>query len=174
MLVREQLRAAVEAIMFSRSEPIKAEELAKITEASLYDVETVMAELSEEYNNKERGIRISSGQAGYSMCTDPGYYEYVRRANKPLAVKLSQAAIETLAVIAYRQPITRAEIEAIRGVKADRILQSLLVRELIQEVGKKDVPGRPLMYGTTAEFLKLFGLASLDELPHEPGEAQSI
>jgi segregation and condensation protein B len=99
------------------------------------------------------------------MCTRPSYHEFVRKANQPLIARLSQAALETLAIIAYQQPITRPEIEAVRGVRVDRALQSLVKRGLIADVGRREIVGRPLMYGTTNDFLKLFGLGSLEELP---------
>ncbi|NLV15900.1 MAG: SMC-Scp complex subunit ScpB [Syntrophomonadaceae bacterium] len=165
MLVRDELKGAIEAILFVRHEPVKVKEIARITGASSEDVLVLLTELTKEYNEKKSGIQIINSSEGYAMCTRPFYHEYVRQANQPLVTKLSQAALETLAIIAYRQPLTRPEMEAVRGVRVDRVLQSLLKRGLIREVGQKAVPGRPMMYGTTHEFLKLFGLASLEELP---------
>ncbi|NLB19121.1 MAG: SMC-Scp complex subunit ScpB [Syntrophomonadaceae bacterium] len=165
MLVRDELKGAIEAILFVRSEPIKVKEIAKITGASPEDILVLLTELTNDYNEKKSGMQIVTSTEGYAICTRPFYHEYVRQANQPLVAKLSQAALETLAIIAYRQPLTRPEMEAVRGVRVDRVLQSLLKRGLIQEVGHKAAPGRPMMYGTTHEFLKTFGLASLEELP---------
>lgn len=165
MLVREALKGAIEAILFVRAEAVSVEEIVRITEVSREDAAIILTELALEYNERKSGIMIVSSEAGFVMCTRPEYHEYIKKANPPLDTRLSQAALETLAIIAYRQPVTRAEIESVRGVRADRALQSLQKRGLIQEVGKKDVPGKPMMYGTTEEFLKLFGLASLQDLP---------
>jgi segregation and condensation protein B len=172
MLSRNQIKAAIEAILFARSDAINLKDLAHIVGISVTDADIVLKELILEYNERESGIQIASGPDGYVMCTRPDYYEYVKKAHAPAAVKLSQAAIETLAIIAYRQPVTRAEIEAIRGVKVDRIITSLSNRGLVEETGKKEAPGRPGLYATTTEFLKLFGLTSLDELPRKPEEAK--
>lgn len=165
MLVREELKGAIEAILFARAEAIHVEEIARITGVSREDAQIIMTELAQEYNERKSGIEIVSSETGFVMCTRPEYHEYVKEASSPQVTRLSQAALETLAIIAYRQPITRAEVEAVRGVRADRALQSLQKRGLIEEVGKKSVPGRPVMYGTTGEFLKLFGLTSLQDLP---------
>jgi segregation and condensation protein B len=165
MLVREDLKGAIEAILFARAEATPVEEIARITGVSREDALTILTELALEYNERKSGIEIVSSEAGFAMCTRPEYHEYVKEASLPQVARLSQAALETLAIIAYRQPVTRAEVEAVRGVRADRALQSLQKRGLIQEVGKKSAPGRPVMYGTTGEFLKLFGLTSLQDLP---------
>lgn len=173
MLVREQIKAAVEAVLFSRSEAIMLEDLARVIGIPADDAGGILSELIEEYNESERGVQIVANQSGYVMCTRPQYHDYVKKANNPLAVRLSQAALETLAIIAYRQPVTRTEMEAVRGVKIDRVLHSLLGRGLIEEVGKKDVPGRPGLYATTPEFLRLFGLSSLEDLPQQSEETEN-
>ena len=165
MLAREEIKGAVEAILFACVEPIDPGSIAKAVGISYQDAKLILEELRLEYNEGTRGIKIALSESGYSMCTREEYHEYIRKVNKPAAVRLSQAALETLAIIAYCQPVTRAEIEAIRGVRVDKVLNSLIGRGLVAEVGRKDVPGRPSMYGTTAEFLKLFGLTSLAQLP---------
>jgi len=165
MLVRQELKGAVEAVLFARTEPLSPEEIARITGASNEDVVIILSELALEYDERKSGIAIVVSEAGYAMCTRPEYYEYVKRAKAPLVTRLSQAALETLAIVAYRQPVTKAEVESVRGVKSDRTLQSLLKRGLIQELGRRNIPGKPVVYGTTSEFLKLFGLSSLSELP---------
>jgi len=165
MLVRKELKGAIEAILFARAEAVPVEDIMRVTGVSQEDVLTILTELTLEYNEKKSGISIVSSEAGWAMCTRPEYHEFVKEAGAPQAARLSQGALETLAIIAYRQPVTRAEVEAVRGVRADRALQSLHKRGLIQEIGKKQAPGRPVMYGTTGEFLKLFGLTSLEDLP---------
>ncbi|MGE5416309.1 MAG: SMC-Scp complex subunit ScpB [Acidobacteriota bacterium] len=172
MLAREQLKAAIEAVLFARSEPISAEEMGRIVGVSTQDARIILNELCMEYNDTVKGIQVNSSREGYAMCTHPDYHEYVKKANPGAAVRLSQAALETLAIIAYRQPLTRPEMEAVRGVKVDRVLNSLLARGLIEELGKKEGPGRPILYGTTPEFLKLFGLTSLEDLPQRLEEAE--
>ncbi|MGE5371443.1 MAG: SMC-Scp complex subunit ScpB [Solirubrobacterales bacterium] len=170
MLARQEMKSALEAILFARSEAITPEEMARALEGERSDVEELLQELMLEYNADARGVQIIENAGGYVLCTRPEYHEIIRRANRPTAVRLSQAALETLAIIAYRQPVTRAEIESHRGVKTDRVLHTLLGRGLIEEVGRKDGPGRPSMFATTSEFLKLFGLTHLAELPREPKE----
>ncbi len=175
MLCKEDILGAIEAILFVRTEPAGAEEIAGIVGISSEEALEALQELETRYENLNSGLQIVKHSKGYSMCTRPVYHEYVHRANLPQAAKLSQAAMETLAIIAYRQPLTRPEIEAVRGVRVDRTLQSLMKRDLIYEVGRREVAGRPLVYATTNEFLKLFGLTSLDELPHiEEGENEQI
>ncbi len=165
MLMRDEIKASVEAILFTRSERIGLDELVEILDVPLIDLKVILDEMILEYNKKERGIQIVAVDDGYLMCTKTDYSDILVRMAKPLRRRLSPAALETLAIIAYQQPITRAEIERIRGVKADRIITSLLGRGIIKEAGHKAVPGKPLLYITSEEFLRVFGLSSLDELP---------
>ncbi|MGI5922264.1 MAG: SMC-Scp complex subunit ScpB [Syntrophomonadaceae bacterium] len=166
MLMRDQAKGAIEAILFVRSEPISIDELVEILELPLVDLKIILQEMITEYNDNKRGIQIVGVSGGYVMCTRPEYAEFVSRMNRPVKRRLSPAAMETLAIIAYQQPVTRAEIEKIRGVKADKVINSLLDRGLIRELGPKAVAGKPMQYITTEEFLKVFGLASLSELPN--------
>ncbi|MCR4399811.1 MAG: SMC-Scp complex subunit ScpB [Syntrophomonadaceae bacterium] len=165
MLMRREVRAALEAMLFAAGRPLTVEELAQAVDMAAPDVRALLDELVLEYNEKGSGLLVAASGQGYLMCTSPEYAPYVKKILGPGEKRLSQAALETLAVVAYRQPVTRAEIEAVRGVRVDRTLASLLARGLVAEVGRKEVPGRPALYGTTVEFLRVFGMTSLDELP---------
>jgi segregation and condensation protein B len=159
-------KAVVEALVFASSEPVSVKELSVIIELNEETVGRLLEELAQEYNGLDRGIQIIEVAGGYQFVTKPEYVGYLEKLKKvPRQAPLSQAALETLAIIAYRQPITRAEIETIRGVRVDSSLSTLLERGLIEEIGRKEGPGRPILYGSTKGFLKYFGLKDLDELP---------
>jgi segregation and condensation protein B len=158
--------AVIEALIFASSEPLKGKEIASILGLTEETVKELIRDLQQEYQDKRRGIQIIEVAEGYQFLTNPEYASYVEKLKKvPRQPTLSQAALETLAIIAYKQPITRAEIETLRGVRVDSSLSTLLERGLIQEAGRKDGPGRPILYVTTTAFLKYFGLKTLDELP---------
>ncbi|NLU50844.1 MAG: SMC-Scp complex subunit ScpB [Syntrophomonadaceae bacterium] len=171
MLARDEIKAAIEAMLFASGEPLPLEEIARVVGIPVEDTNGILNELVLEYNKSGHGIQVVEAAAGYSLCTKDTYYQFVKAVRRRPAKKLSQAALETLAIIAYQQPVTRAEIEAIRGVRAERMLNSLLARGLIAEAGRKEVPGRPVLYVTTPEFLKLFGMTGLTDLPREDKEA---
>lgn len=163
--MRDEVKAAVEAILFMRGERVGTDELVEILDVPMPELRDIMRELIAEYFQPGRGLQIVPVDDGYLMCTKKEYSDILARAARPIRRRLSQAALETLALIAYRQPITRAEIEKIRGVKVDRVINNLLERGLIEEVGVKDTVGKPILYGTTVEFLRLYGLTSLKDLP---------
>ncbi|NLL18754.1 MAG: SMC-Scp complex subunit ScpB [Clostridia bacterium] len=165
MLFADNLKATIECILFAAPEPITVKEMAAIMELHVEEVEELLAELTHDYNDTARGLQIQAVAGGYKMTTKPAFAPYVEKLCRPKSNPLSKPALETLAIIAYRQPVTRAEIEAIRGVKVDHLLTNLLERNLIQEVGRKETPGRPILYGTTKEFLEYLGLYSLKDLP---------
>ena len=162
-------KGVIEAILFAAGREVKITELMSALEASSEEVITLVESMKEDYKNENRGLQIVNVGEAYQLCTKQEYYEYLYtifdKRNKP---NLSQAAIETLAIIAYNPKITRAEIEAIRGVNSDGTIYKLLEYNLIESVGKLDAPGRPTMYSTTSNFLKLFDLESLEELPDLP------
>jgi len=161
---KKNTKNMIESILLVAEKPITAKELSKCTEAMISEVQKFLSELINDY--KERGIKIIKKGDYYSMVTDPESAEAVCLfLNEELRHDLSAAAIETLSIITYRQPATRVEIEEIRGVASDQILRNLLLRGLIQEVGRKETPGRPILYGTTMEFLQYFGLKDENELP---------
>lgn len=165
MLMRAEIKAAIEALLFVSGERISGKELMELIDLSEADLNEIMPEMMLEYNQSPRGIQILALDGGYIMGTKPEYAPVVSRMIRPAARRLSSAALETLAIVAYRQPVSKAEIEQIRGVKTDRVIGTLMEKGLIKELGQKAVPGKPILYGTTHEFLKLFALAGLDELP---------
>jgi segregation and condensation protein B len=164
IMKNKNTKKIIESILLVAEKPISSKELSKCTEAMVSEVQDVLVELIKEYEN--RGIKIIRKGEYYSMVTDPENAEAVSRfLNEELRHDLSGAALETLSIITYKQPVTRLEIEEIRGVASDQILRNLLIRGLIQEVGRKDSPGRPILYGTTMEFLQYFGLEGEHQLP---------
>lgn len=162
-------RAIIEALIFASSEPITVKNIAEIVQISEHTVKQIITDLMEEYQNSKRGIQIHEVANGFQFCTHPECASYLEKLQKiPRNVGLSQASIETLAIIAYKQPITKAEIEALRGVSVESAIATLVDKSLIEEAGRKDSPGRPIMYRTTNQFLKYFGLNTLSELPKIP------
>ncbi len=162
-----QLQQVLEAIIYVAEDPVKTELLKEILpEESLDKIEEAMLRLMEEFNSRPGGMMIREVAGGFRMTTRPEHHEYIRAylKSRPNA-RLSLAALETLAVIAYRQPVTLAEILSIRGKKSSTALQTLLERKLVAIVGRKPVVGRPILYGTSREFLIHFGLKDLSELP---------
>mgnify|MGYP001124974028 CR=1 FL=1 len=162
--MKNNLKKLIESILLVAEKPVTVKELSKSTEEMTANVQKALVELIKEY--KDRGIKIIKKGEYYSMVTDPESAEVVCRfLNEELRHDLSNAALETLSIITYKQPVTRLDIEEIRGVASDQILRNLLIRGLVQEVGRKESPGRPILYGTTMEFLQYFGINSEKELP---------
>jgi segregation and condensation protein B len=161
----EDKRAALECLLFVAGGPVPVGTLAACLGLSSDDVVELALELKTLYDEEGRGLQIREVAGGYQMCTRPQFANYVEAFLQPELPALSMAALETLAIIAYRQPVTRAEIENIRGVKVDGVLNTLLSRGLVQEAGRKDAPGRPILYATTPRFLEFLGLKDLSELP---------
>ena len=161
------LKAVIEAAIYVTDEPLSPEQIALALEQPLDRVKEILAQLANEYAAPDRGLTIREIAGGYKLATKPEHHEAIRRFVKNLQppLKLSLAALETLAVIAYKQPITAPEIMEIRGVQGAGVLKTLLDRKLIATAGRKNVLGKPIMYKTTREFLLQFGLASLAELP---------
>lgn len=164
-----QKKAIIEAILFSAGRPVKKSDLILALEISQEDIENLVENMQEEYKKENRGIEIIKMEDSYQLCSKKELYSYIYpvldKRNKP---SLSNAALETLAIVAYNSQITRAEIEAIRGVSADACVYKLLEYGLIEEAGKLDLPGKPMSYKTTPEFLRMFGYSSLEELPELP------
>ena len=162
----EKEQSIVEAILFLETEPLDLASIARIAGLSKEVVEKALEYLTERYSAGAHGIEIVQVGGGYLVSPKRELWEFLKeRYGKRNDTKLSKAALETLSIIAYSQPITRAEIESLRGVAADTMIRLLLDRELIKETGKKDAPGRPIQYGTTKEFLKFFRLNSIADLP---------
>ena len=163
--MQDEIKACVEAILFVRAERVGLDELVELLDVHLLDLKVILDDMLLEYNKYSRGIQIVAVEGGYLMCTRPEYAGVLSRVEKPVRRLLSSSALETLAIIAYRQPATRAEIEKIRGVRSDKMINTLLEKGLIEEAGYKDTIGRPLTYKTTIEFLRLLGLTTIKELP---------
>jgi segregation and condensation protein B len=162
----EKETALVEAILYLESEPIDEGGIARVSGLSKDVVKKALDYLNEKYASPDSGITLSRIGGGIMIAPKREYWENLKeRYGKKNEGKISRAAMETLAIVAYSQPVTRAEIEKIRGVSADTMIRLLLEKELVREAGKKDIPGKPVMYGTTREFLKLFRLNSIADLP---------
>lgn len=163
------IKSIIEAILFSAGTVVETKKLMSILELSNEDIDTIMQNMKNEFEEQNRGIEIIKVNQGYQLCSKKEYYDYIypifdNRA-KP---SLSAAALETLSIIAYNPKITRSEVEQIRGVNSDGTIYKLLEYNLIEEVGRLDAPGRPTIYSTTNEFLKMFGITNLEELPELP------
>lgn len=159
------LLALVEALLFAAPEPVSSKRLAEICESGEEEVRAALAALGEHLADERHGVEIGEVAGGYRLFTKRRFAGFVEALLQPARSRLSPAALETLAVIAYRQPVTRLEIEVIRGVQCDHAIRTLLDRELIRVVGRRDAPGRPMLFGTTPAFLEHFGLRDLSELP---------
>ncbi len=165
----EKIKATIEAILFATGRQVNIKELMISLEMPKEDLENIIVSMQEEYKRENRGIEIIKVEDSYQLCTKKELYEYLYPIlDKRAKPNLSNAALETLAIIAYNPKITRAEIESIRGVSADACIYKLLEYGLIQETGKSDLPGKPMTYGTSNEFLKMFGYTSLNDLPELP------
>ncbi|MDD7370508.1 MAG: SMC-Scp complex subunit ScpB [Firmicutes bacterium] len=162
----EHYEGAIEALLFAMG---KSVELSALAKAIGHDTETtrkIIRNMMLKYNGEDRGIKIIELENSYQMCTKEEYYDYlVKLALQPKKAILTDVMLETLSIVAYKQPVTKLEIEKIRGVKCDHAINKLIEYNLVQEVGRLDAPGRPILFGTTEEFLRSFGVQGLDELP---------
>ena len=165
----ENIEAIIEAILFAAGRVVKINELIYVLEKNEEEINTIIKHMQSEYKTQNRGIEIIKVEDGYQLATKKELYEYIYPIlDKRTKPNLSTAALETLSIIAYNPRITRAEIEAIRGVSADACVYKLLEYGLVEEAGKTDLPGKPMSYKTTDEFLKMFGYTSLNDLPELP------
>ncbi|HCP15410.1 MAG TPA: SMC-Scp complex subunit ScpB [Peptococcaceae bacterium] len=155
----------LEALLLCSAEPLTLKALSDITEFESAEILDLLAAIQADYQQQNRGFALTEIAGGWMFATYPQHAPYIEKLVKPRLSSLSQAALEVLSIVAYRQPITRAEIEEIRGVSCDSSLGTLLDRGLIDEKGRKDAPGRPILFGTTTDFLKYFGLSSIKDLP---------
>jgi segregation and condensation protein B len=160
----ERLRAVLECLLFVAREPVTPRQVAQTLALEETAAEAALEELRRGFAGSG-GLQVTCVAGGYEMATRPEFAEHVAAFLRPPAQKLSRQALETLAIIAYQQPMTQPQIDALRGVNSDGVLKTLLERDLIAEVGRAETVGRPILYGTTAEFLKHFGLKDLTELP---------
>ncbi len=160
------IKSAFESMLFTWGEPLDVKLAAEVMNINWKEAYTYFKELQEEYVQENRGIQIREINKSFQFVTNEENSDYIQRLCTPVKHKrLSQSALEVLAIIAYKQPVTKGEIEAIRGIKCDRVIEGLEKKELIKEVGRSNAIGRPILYGTTDEFLKAFGFRTLKDLP---------
>jgi len=163
---REEIRSIIESLLFVADGPQSLQRFAEVLDGvDRETIQSILNELQIELETQNRGIRLVEVAGGYQLRTPKSNADWVKKFLGGRPARMGKATLETLAIIAYRQPITKAEIEAIRGVDVDGVIGTLLERNLIRAVARKDVPGRPFLYGTTAEFLQLFNLKDLSQLP---------
>ena len=163
---RVQEEAAIEAILFTMGESVEVSKLAELIGENVRTTKKILEEMQQKYEEENRGIMLAWFDDSVQLCTKPEMYEYlIQIAKNPRKMTLTDTVIETLSIIAYKQPVTRMDIERIRGVNCDHAINKLLEYDLITELGRLDAPGRPLLFGTTEQFLRCFGVKSLEELP---------
>ncbi|MEG0292290.1 MAG: SMC-Scp complex subunit ScpB [Anaerovoracaceae bacterium] len=166
MTTKKSLKSALESMMFIWGEPLEAKVCAEVLNVETKEIYELFLELQEEYIQEGRGIEIRRINKSFQFVTKEANAEYIERLCTPVKKKkLSQSALEVLAIIAYKQPVTRGEVESIRGVKCERVLEGLSKKDLIKEVGRSNAIGRPILYGTTDAFLKYFNFESIKDLP---------
>ena len=160
------MESIIEGILFTMGDSVEPGKIAKALEVDKSEVIKCLDSMMKRYEEENRGIRLMKLDDSYQMCTSPDIYEYlIRIAKQPKKYVLTEVLLETLSIIAYKQPVTKTEIERIRGVKSDFAVNKLIEYQLVEEVGRLDAPGRPLLFGTTEEFLRRFGVQSADTLP---------
>ncbi len=172
-MLYDKLTGALEAVLFAAGEPLSVAEIAAIMQLEKPQVWELLGNLSQVYEDEGRGLMLREVGGGYQLVTKPEHYRMLSSMGKKKEIKLTNAAMETLAIVAFKQPVTRAEMEAIRGVKVDGVVNNLLELDLVAEAGRKKTLGNPILYATTDKFLNVFGLSSLDELPR-PDAVQNL
>lgn len=171
----KEIQAILEGILFAAGDAVELERLADIVDVDKKSLREILGKMIEDYNYSRRGIHIIRMDDSYQMCTRGEYFEYISRlAEPPRKQNLSNAALEVLSIVAYKQPVTRSSIEHIRGVNCDYIVNRLIERNFIEEKGRLDAPGRPILFGTTQHFLRSFGISALQELPEFDSLGQTI
>jgi len=162
----KEVKSIIESLLFVAGEPVTLDTLRKIVEVDKYNTDRILRDLINDYSINNSGLLILEVAGGFQMVTNPASSPWIKKLlSTSMPKRLTQSSLETIAIIAYRQPIIKAEIEAIRGVNSDGVVKTLLDRRLVKILGRKEAPGRPLMYGTTQEFMQYFGLKDLAELP---------
>jgi len=166
MASKKTIKSAIESMMFVWGKPLDIKDVADVFNADKKEIYEYFKELQEEYEQEGRGIVIREVNKSFQFVTRKENLDYIERLCTPVKhKKLSQSALEVLAIVAYKQPVTKGEIEAVRGIRCDRVIEGLTKKKLVAEVGRSDAVGRPILYGTTDEFLKQFGFETLKELP---------
>ena len=168
---RKQLEAVIEALLFTLGSAVEIKKLSEVTETNIEQVEGAIDALSEKYADSSHGITLIRLEDKVQLCTKTEFYEYlIKVAKAPRNYVLTDTVLETLSIIAYKQPVTKLQIEHIRGVSSDHAIDKLVEYDLVKELGRLDAPGRPLLFGTTDEFLRAFGVKSLEDLPELNGD----
>ena len=161
-----KIKGIIEAVLFAMGESVALSRLAEVLEMEEDALKEVLSEMQKDYSGLDRGICLIELDGAYQICTKIETYEYIKKlVSQPKKRSLTDVMLETLSIIAYKQPVTKAEIEKIRGVKCDHAINKLVEYELVRELGRLDAPGRPILFGTTEEFLRCFGVQGLEELP---------
>lgn len=162
----KKIMAVVEAVLFAMGDSVELSSLSHVLEKPEEEIREVIAKMNQRYKKADRGIYIAELEDAVQLCTKPGLYEYlIKVAKAPQKYALTDALLETLSIIAYKQPVTKLDIERIRGVSCDFAVNRLVEYDLVQELGRLDAPGRPMLFGTTEQFLRSFGVKSLSDLP---------
>lgn len=165
-LTEEEAQAVFESILFTMGESVEIKKLSEVTGVDLRTTKRILQKMADQYQAADRGILLTQFDNAVQLCTKPDTYEYlIKIAKTPKKITLTDTVIETLSIIAYKQPVTRLDVENIRGVNCDHAINKLLEYDLITELGRLDAPGRPILFGTTEQFLRCFGVKSLEELP---------
>jgi len=169
----ENIKNIIESLLFVADGPLSVERIKLVLETDTGEIRTALQALAQEYESRSGGFLLRQIADGYQICTRPEYSRWITRLIRPTSFHLSKAALETLAIIAYKQPVMRSDIEHIRGVECGGILRMLLERKIIRVLGRKEIPGRPLIYATTKQFLEIFDLKNLKDLP-TPKEIEEL
>lgn len=168
------MEAAIEAILFSMGDAVPTKKISEALEIDEEDTYNILINMKDKYDEEARGVRVIEIDNAFQMCTKEAYYEYVKKVNYKLKeFVLTDVLIETLAIVAYKQPVTRAHVEAIRGVNSNHAVNRLVEYNLVCEIGRMDAPGKPILFGTTKDFLRGFGLQNVEELPQLGEEAMN-
>lgn len=169
----EKIEAAIEAILFTMGNSVEVDKIAAAIGHDSKTTKKIIHNMMDKYENEDRGIKICELEDSFQMCTKTEMYDYlIKVASQPKKHVLTDVLLETLSIIAYKQPVTKTEIEKIRGVKCDHAVNKLVEYNLVSEVGRLDAPGRPILFGTTEEFLRQFGVSSIEDLPEINAEKE--
>jgi len=161
-----EIKSIIEGLLFAWGDPLDLKDIAGVLDINENELEPIIKELIDDFDFNRRGLRVIKFNNSYQIGTRPEHYEWIKKLNNKKNTKnLSNAALEVLSIIAYRQPIIKSDIEAIRGVRSDRAIETLIERRMVNEVGRLERTGRPILYGTSEDFLKYFGLEVIDDLP---------
>ena len=165
-MANENIKSAVESLLFVWGEPLEAKTMAELFNIQTSEMLDIMRDMMRDYEMKSGGLRIREMDKAFQLVTNPENDDYIKKLCTPVKTRrLSQAALEVLAIIAYKQPVTKSEIDQIRGIKSDRVIEGLIAKELVAECGRSNALGRPILYGTTRKFLEIFGFETLKDLP---------